>query len=168
MHYYEITVVNKTNREVKSVPVSHDFYLDCQEGENREAIVQIARSKNWISQEDLKHICEVENLSSEDYKDLLEYNRELARKMTPEKKQKIIDHLFTSARGYGMAESNGIQSAFNADGNYMPDRRGGSVEGGKLAFSRCIKAIPEELLEDFIYTLLRIADKSGEEGFSWR
>lgn len=51
--------------------------------------------------------------------------------MDKKQKQKLIDHLFKSARGYGMAESNGVQSRFDPQGNYMPNKKGGTVEGGK-------------------------------------
>lgn len=81
-------------------------------------------------------------------------------------KQKLIDHMFSSACGYGMAERNGIQSKFDEYGNYTPNKTGGTVEGGKIAFKRCMEAIPHDLFDDFIYTLYRIADKSGCEGFS--
>ena len=36
-------------------------------------------------------------------------------------KEKLIDHMFNSACGYGMAESNGIQSPFDLNGNYLPE-----------------------------------------------
>lgn len=62
--------------------------------------------------------------------------------------------MFKSACGYGMAEGNGIQSKF-----------GGTIEGGKKAFERCMNSIPDELFGDFVYTLYRIADKSGADGF---
>jgi hypothetical protein len=81
-------------------------------------------------------------------------------------RKEIIDHLFQSACGYGMAEGNGIQSKFDVDGDYMPNKSGGTVEGGKKAFAKCINAIPEKYFEDFLYTLYRIADKSGSDGFS--
>lgn len=80
-------------------------------------------------------------------------------------KQKLIDHMFNSAKGYGMAERNGIQSKFDEHGNYMPNKKDGVVEGGKIAFEKCMNSIPDELFNDFIYTLYRIADKSGEDGF---
>ena len=83
------------------------------------------------------------------------------------KRKQIINHLFRSACGYGMAEGNGFQAKYASDGSVMPDGKGGTVAGGKIAFTKCIEAIPDEYLEDFIYTLYRIADKSGEEGFSW-
>ena len=80
-------------------------------------------------------------------------------------KKEIIDHMFESACGYGMAEGNGSQSKFNADGTYMPNKKGGTVEGGKKAFEKCMNSIPDEYFDDFIYTLYRIADKSGYSGF---
>lgn len=85
--------------------------------------------------------------------------------MTKEQKQEIINHMFKSACGYGMAERNGIQSKFDVEGNYMPNKTGGVVEGGKKAFEKCMNAIPDELFGDFVYTLYRIADKSGADGF---
>lgn len=80
-------------------------------------------------------------------------------------KKKMIDHMFNSACGYGMAEGNGTQSKFYKDGNYMPNKTGGTIEGGKVAFAKCINSIPSKLLDDFLYTLYRIAEKTGEEGF---
>jgi hypothetical protein len=53
-------------------------------------------------------------------------------------KKKIVKHLYESARGYGLSEE-------------------------KLQV--CIDAIPEELLEGFIYTFYRIAEKTGPSGF---
>jgi hypothetical protein len=47
----------------------------------------------------------------------------------------------------------------------MPNKTGGTVEGGKKAFEKCMNAIPEYLFEDFVHTLYRIADKLGYEGF---
>jgi hypothetical protein len=82
-------------------------------------------------------------------------------------KEKIVNHLFAAARGYGMAETNGIQSHFDIDGNFLP-KGGGTVEGGKAAFAKCIDSIPAFYLNDFIYTLQRIAEKSGEDGFDWK
>ena len=86
--------------------------------------------------------------------------------MKQEDKDKIIDHMFKSACGYGMAEGNGIQSHYADDGSYLPQGRG-TVEGGRIAFAKCINAIPDEYLSDFLYTLYRIADKSGSEGFNY-
>jgi len=83
------------------------------------------------------------------------------------KKQEIIDKMFSAACGYGMAEGNGFQSKFAEDGSYMKDKTGGTKEGGKEAFKKCIDAIPKEYLDDFLYTLYRIADKSGCEGFDF-
>lgn len=87
--------------------------------------------------------------------------------MNKKRKKEIIDHLFNSACGYGMAEGNGIQSKFDKNGNYMPNKKGGTVEGGKKAFEKCMNSIPNELFGDFVYTLYRIADKSGADGFDW-
>jgi hypothetical protein len=83
------------------------------------------------------------------------------------KKEKIVNHLFEAARGYGMAETNGTQSHFDVYGNYLPEGKG-SVTGGKLALAKCIDSIPADHLNDFIYTLQRIAEKSGEDGFDWK
>lgn len=80
-------------------------------------------------------------------------------------KQEKIDQLFMAACGYGMAETNGIQSKFDLDGNYMPNKTGGTSAGGKKAFEKCLNAVPDEYFDDFLYTLYRIADKSGSEGF---
>ena len=80
-------------------------------------------------------------------------------------KQQLIDHIFNSACGYGMAESNGIQSKFDENGEYIPLKTGGTVEGGKVAFQKCMDSIPNHLFDDFIYTLYRVADKSGSDGF---
>ena len=85
--------------------------------------------------------------------------------MNKEDKQKLIDHMFKATCGYGMAEGNGYQSKFDKDGSYMPEENYGTVEGGKVAFEKCMNSIPDEYFEDFIYTLYRIADKSGSEGF---
>jgi hypothetical protein len=85
--------------------------------------------------------------------------------MDKKRKQEIIDHIFKSACGYGMAESNGIQSKFADDGSYMPNKTGGTVEGGKKAFEKCMNAIPDEYFEDFLYTLYRVAEKRGADGF---
>ena len=81
------------------------------------------------------------------------------------RKQEIINHLFKSACGYGMAEENGIQSKFDDNGNYTPTKKGGTVQGGKKAFEKCMNSIPDEYFADFVYTLYRIADKSGADGF---
>lgn len=80
-------------------------------------------------------------------------------------KQRLIDHIFNAACGYGMAEGNGIQSKFDKNGDYMPNKTGGTVEGGKAAFQKCMDSIPDHLFDDFIYTLYRVADKSGSSGF---
>ena len=53
-------------------------------------------------------------------------------------KKEMIDHMFNSACGYGM---------------------------GKKAFEKCMNSIPDAYFDDFIYTLYRIADKSGADGF---
>lgn len=73
--------------------------------------------------------------------------------------------MFISACGYGMAQTNGFQSRFDKNGDYMPNKTGGTVQGGKVAFEKCMNSIPDELFDDFVYTLMRIADKSGYEGF---
>ncbi len=85
--------------------------------------------------------------------------------MRTEDKTKLIDHMFNSASGYAMAEANGYQSKFAEDGSYMPNKTGGVVEGGRKAFHKCMNAIPDEYFSDFVYTLYRIAEKSGEDGF---
>ena len=87
--------------------------------------------------------------------------------MNKERKQEIIDHMFKSACGYGMAERNGIQSKFDENGDYMPNKTGGTAKGGKRAFEECMNAIPEDLFGDFVYTLYRISDKSGADGFDY-
>ena len=58
--------------------------------------------------------------------------------------KRIAKHLIEHANGYGMANS----------------------EEGKQDFYKCISSIPHEHLEYFIYTLCRIAEKSGAEGFA--
>ena len=58
-------------------------------------------------------------------------------------KSVVIESMLEHARGYGMSET----------------------EEGKEDFRRCMNSIPDELFGDFIYTLYRIADKSGSEGF---
>lgn len=80
-------------------------------------------------------------------------------------KKEMIDHMFNSACGYGMAEGNGFQSKFDDEGNYLPEKKGGTKEGGKKAFEKCMNSIPDAYFDDFIYTLYRIADKSGADGF---
>jgi hypothetical protein len=77
MNYYDITVVNKETRKAKSVPVCLDMSYDCNEGEDRSAVVREALDRHFITGEDEKHICEVENLSPKDYQELLEYNASL-------------------------------------------------------------------------------------------
>ena len=52
--------------------------------------------------------------------------------------KEIAKHLFESAKGYGMTEREILHVIANID---------------------------HEVLEDFIYTMYRIADKSGAEGF---
>jgi hypothetical protein len=83
------------------------------------------------------------------------------------KRKEIIDHLFESACGYGMAEEISTNCKYATNGKLMPGKIDGTVAGGKIAFTKCIEAIPDEYLEDFIYTLYRIAEKSGSEGFSY-
>ena len=57
--------------------------------------------------------------------------------------KEISKHLLEHANGYGMAETaKGIEN-----------------------FYKCINSIPYELREDFLYTLYRISEKSGPEGF---
>jgi hypothetical protein len=58
--------------------------------------------------------------------------------------KEIAAHLLEHANGYGMAET----------------------VKGQQDFYKCIGSIPYELREAFVYTLYRIADKSGSEGFS--
>ena len=60
------------------------------------------------------------------------------------RKREISDHLFEHACGYGMADE----------------------KNGKEDFFECIKSIPDGMIECFIYTLYRIAEKSGVEGFN--
>ena len=36
---------------------------------------------------------------------------------------------------------------------------------GKEKFLKCMNSIPDDLFDDFIYTLERVAEKSGDEGF---
>ena len=54
------------------------------------------------------------------------------------KNKKIAKALFNAAHGYGMSEHEILKS---------------------------LNAIPHYMVEDFIYTMYRIADKSGPEGF---
>ena len=86
--------------------------------------------------------------------------------MTQKRKTEIINHLFNSACGYGMAEGR----EYNDDGTLIPNFNYSNSKvntiGGKNALSKCINAIPNEYLDDFLYTLYRIADKSGSDGFS--
>ncbi len=51
--------------------------------------------------------------------------------------------MLESACGYGMAET----------------------EEEKKDFEKCMLAIPDEHFDNFVYTLQRIAEKSGEYGF---
>ena len=53
--------------------------------------------------------------------------------------KEIAEHMFQSAKGYGMSREE---------------------------MYKAIGSIPVALLEDFVYTLYRIADKSGSEGFN--
>tara|TARA_R100000951_G_scaffold114060_1_gene117471 strand:+ start:1128 stop:1967 length:840 start_codon:yes stop_codon:yes gene_type:complete len=57
--------------------------------------------------------------------------------------QTLINHILKSACGYGMAET----------------------EKGKNEFIKCMNSIPSKYFEDFIYTLSRVAEKSGSDGF---
>ena len=52
--------------------------------------------------------------------------------------KEIAKHLFESAQGYGMSEKELL---------------------------KCINSIPHSMLERFVYTMFRIADKSGSNGF---
>lgn len=54
------------------------------------------------------------------------------------KNKKIAHKLFEAAKGYGMTEHEILKS---------------------------LNAIPHAMVDDFIYTMFRIADKSGAEGF---
>ena len=74
--YYEITVINKDTREVKCVPISMPEHHDCNDSMNRETVVQFALNAKIITDADLPHICEVENLTTEQHTELLKYNRE--------------------------------------------------------------------------------------------
>lgn len=62
---------------------------------------------------------------------------------------KTIKHLYDSACGYGFAD-------------IMKHKDNSGYE----KFASILNAIPEELFSEFIYTLYRIAEKSGDEGFS--
>jgi hypothetical protein len=55
-------------------------------------------------------------------------------------KQELIKHMFNSARGYGL---------------------------GYEHFEKCLLSIPDEHFDMFIYTLRRIAEKSGYNGFDY-
>jgi hypothetical protein len=59
--------------------------------------------------------------------------------------QQIIDTLFANMCGYGFADKNCVD--------------------GKAKFAQCLNAIPTDLLPDFLYSMYRIADKSGPDGF---
>ena len=61
------------------------------------------------------------------------------------RKKKLIEHIFKSACNYGMAD---------------PKKK-----DGKEKFLKCMNSIPDDLFDDFIYTLERVAEKSGDEGF---
>ncbi len=168
--HYNIVIVRQDPRDNEDIVVVIDTNekLDCYDGDNRRKIVDHARTRSLVKQEDVQYIRDVVNLTEAEYDELMAYNKEEAQKKSA-LKQKLIDHLFAAARGYGMAEGNGIQSYYDKDGNLIPDGKGGgTVAGGKLAFTKCIEAVPEEYLEHFIYTLQRITDKSGEDGFDWR
>jgi len=54
------------------------------------------------------------------------------------KNKKIARKLYLSALGYGMSERDILKS---------------------------LNSIPHEMVDDFIYTMKRIAEKSGREGF---
>jgi len=76
-YYYNITIVNRSDRNAgRTVPVMLDLELDCDDGNNREAVVDLALIKNLITKEDVQHICEVENMSYDEFVDLLEYNKQ--------------------------------------------------------------------------------------------
>lgn len=60
-------------------------------------------------------------------------------KLTTEGKGIKIKHLHQSACGYGLDIDK---------------------------FTLCLESIPDELFDDFVYTLYRISEKSGQEGFS--
>ena len=78
-YYYDITVVDREVRKAKSVPVALPHYYDCKFGFEREAVVQRAVENNDIQPADMEHICEVENMTWNDYQELLEYNRNLSK-----------------------------------------------------------------------------------------
>jgi hypothetical protein len=59
--------------------------------------------------------------------------------------QEIIDILFKNMCGYGFADLTYID--------------------GKVKFAQCINSIPKDLLDDFLYSMYRIADKCGAGGF---
>jgi len=59
-------------------------------------------------------------------------------------KAELIKHIFKSACGYGMADVKG--SGFDV-------------------FNQCMYSIPDKHFEEFIYTLWRVAEKSGHDGF---
>jgi hypothetical protein len=62
--------------------------------------------------------------------------------------QHIIDALFDNMHGYGFA-----------DVSRQP------YLDGKAKLAQCINSIPPDLLADFLYSMYRIADKSGPGGF---
>ena len=74
--YYNITIVNKENRNSRTIPVMLDVDFDCNEGAMRELIVEMALFKNLIEKEDVQHICEVESMTYDEFVDLLEYNQQ--------------------------------------------------------------------------------------------
>lgn len=89
--------------------------------------------------------------------DLIENIKELFKESVPAEtlvmpktdRTKTIKHLYDSACGYGFAD-------------IMKHKDNSGYE----KFASILNAIPEELFSEFIYTLYRIAEKSGDEGFS--
>ena len=60
-----------------------------------------------------------------------------------EYKNKMAQKILDGACGYGMADN----------------------QSGREDFQKCMDSIPDELIEDFIYTLYRAVDKTGKEAF---
>lgn len=167
--YYNIIIVREARNDSQDLSIMHHSpkELDCNDPENRDTVVNHALATGDLESKDVKFVVDVIMTSALEYLEVRKYNRDREQMTFQKERQKIVDHLFESACGYGMAEGNGTQSHFDDQGNYTPVDINGTVAGGKVAFTKCINAIPEEYLLDFIYTLYRIADKRGEEGFSW-
>ena len=77
MNYYDITVVNMSIRKAKSIAVSLNDFHDCSDGDGREAVVKAALENGSLKADEVQYICEVENLTYQDYQELVEYNRNL-------------------------------------------------------------------------------------------